>query len=75
MEGFHAHVRAVDGPLEAGPEILDTVGVDVTVYVGFQVIHDFVIVQAGQARRPVAHLVIVYLTKSSGTGGSACQAR
>lgn len=70
MEGFHAHVGAVAGPLEAGPEILDTLGVDVAVYVDFQVIHDFVIIQAVQARRPVAHLAIMYLTGDSFTASN-----
>src|ERR1022692_308693 len=33
------------GALQAGPEVLNTVAVDVPVYVLFQVVHDFMVVQ------------------------------
>ena len=50
MERFDAHVGALHGALQERPEVLQAVGVDLPVHVGFGVVDDVVDVAALSSR-------------------------
>src|SRR5262245_5061890 len=48
VEGLDGNVRALDRPLEQGPEVLQPVGVDLPAHVGFRVVNHAVGILGGQ---------------------------
>ena len=50
MKGFDAYIASANTPLEQRPEVLDSVGVDMSANISFHVVDDLVVIAGFQMR-------------------------